>query len=108
MALLDLPDLMVGLDHRFLEAGVDEVDLVSAAGEAAQLVLGERGSGGLLDGAQHLPRGLLLEALFHASETHVLEVLEPLEVGDGDASGVDEGVRHDHHPVLVEVLARVG
>ncbi len=106
--LFNLPDLAVCLDHGFFETGVHEVDLVGPAREVVDFTVAERRSRSVFDGVENLPCGLFLESFLHATETHVLEIFEPLEVGDRDPASVDKRVRHHHDAALVKVLAGFG
>ena len=96
-----LPDLAVGADHRLLEPRVHEVDLVRAVRDPPVLVRREETARGLLDGDEHALERRLLEALSDPPEPDVGEVLHPLEVRDGDPSGVEVDVG-DHQDAALE------
>jgi hypothetical protein len=55
-----------------------------------------------LDGLQEVIVGLALVLEGEAAVGHVVQVLEPLEVGDGDTAGVDVQVGNDQHLLVAE------
>src|SRR5206468_5711568 len=59
--LPQLVDLVIGADHRLLEPGVDQVDLVGAAHDLQPFLRREDPPGRLFDGREHAIEGRLLD-----------------------------------------------
>ena len=58
----------------------------------------------VLDAAQQVVVGVLLVLEGETTVADVVQVLEPLEVGDGDTTGVDVQVRDDEDVALLQDL----
>ena len=52
--------------------------------------------------------GVLLVLEGESTVTHMVEILEPLEVGDRDTAGVDVQVGYDEHVASLEYLVGLG
>ena len=85
-------DLVSGRAHDLLQPTVDDVLLSGTLQQQVVVELLVRNVAGLLDDIKEVLLGLLLPLALHASGPHVVEVLEPLEVADGDAASIAEDV----------------
>mmetsp|Transcript_8040 Transcript_8040/g.27319 ORF Transcript_8040/g.27319 Transcript_8040/m.27319 type:complete len:216 (-) Transcript_8040:808-1455(-) len=104
--------LLAGGLHGVLQARVNDVLLLGAFDDlASQLLRQEPRDGGGDEVVHHLHHellGTLLPFLGQAAESHMLKVLEPLDVGHGHAAGVEEEVRDDVGVLAEEDVLRGG
>lgn len=61
-------------------------------------------SGDVGDDVEEVHLALLLPLSSESSWSHVVEVLQPLEVADGDTTGVNEDIREEDNSLLGEDL----
>src|SRR5689334_23283184 len=93
----DFTNRVVGAHHCFLESGVYQVLFAGPMGNPLDLGRAEAAPGHALHRLEQAAVGALLEASLHSPEADMAEVLDPLEVRDRDAAGVDVGVGDDGH-----------
>src|SRR5688572_19721150 len=65
-------------------------------------------SGEVLDALQHPLVGPLRKSLFHPPESHVRQILHPLEVRDSHTASVRIDVWNNERPTRKQPLARIG
>ena len=70
-AFQGISNAVVGHDHRFLETGVNQIQLVRAAYDGGLFPFGELSPGSQLDGPKQAMLHRLLVTLSHAAKTYV-------------------------------------
>lgn len=90
-----------GLGDVVLECSVDDVDLLGTF----HFLLQRRVFGDLVTKElKKLRFALLRVLLLHATGRHVIQVLKPFEVRDGDTADVSEQVRNDENASFIKDL----
>jgi hypothetical protein len=94
-----VPVILGSFSHNLVEAGVDDINFAGTL-EALHVggVLGQRVAHSLKD----LDVLFFLVLLGHTAGSNMVQVLEPLEVGTGDATAVGEHVGHDNDTLLLK------
>ncbi len=82
------------LRHDFLDACVDDV---SFGGALQQLFLIDAQSCSLVDNIQQVIFCFLLPTTRHTTRTHVLQVLQPLEIADCHSASIAQHIRQEFY-----------
>lgn len=88
-------NLVGGCAHNFLQAGLHDVEFSGSFQQLAHGSIKVEFGGSLkhlLDNLQHVSLGFFLPLTVESTRSHVIEVLEPLEVAGSHTSGIAQDI----------------
>ena len=93
--MVHLANALICSDHRFLKAGIYEVNFFGAPNQISFILVRDRFADHPLDGTHQLLIPDFFQVFLKASEPHVGQVLSPFKIRYGDSTGIQEYVGND-------------